>query len=141
MLLLVFTLYHPINTTFMSEGLFQTVLQRAAWVYGGNVSVVACSYGGKTQELAVASRHAVQGHQHCDGHIPAFKVYQPDTQQHKRRARMLLWHAAMMARRRSWLYLGGTLSSIISVMMVMRLGTWFFGGRALMFQVLPMLIE
>jgi len=46
-----------------------------------------------------------------------------------------------MARRRSWLYLGGTLSSIISVMMVMRLGTWFFGGRALMFQVLPMLID
>ena len=41
----------------------------------------------------------------------------------------------MMAKRRSWLYLGGTLSSAISVMMVMRLGTWFFGGRALMFQV------
>ncbi|CAL5228639.1 g11806 [Coccomyxa viridis] len=42
--------------------------------------------------------------------------------------------AAMMAKRRSWLYLGGTLSSAISVMMVMRLGTWFFGGRALVFQ-------
>lgn len=43
--------------------------------------------------------------------------------------------AAMMAKRRSWLYLSGTLASAISIMMVMRLGTWFFGGRALMFQV------
>lgn len=42
--------------------------------------------------------------------------------------------AAMMAKRRSWLYLSGTLASAISIMMVMRLGTWFFGGRALMFQ-------
>ena len=41
----------------------------------------------------------------------------------------------MMAKRRSWLYLGGTLASALSIMMVMRLGTWFFGGRALMFQV------
>ncbi|EIE20198.1 Bax inhibitor-1 like-protein [Coccomyxa subellipsoidea C-169] len=43
--------------------------------------------------------------------------------------------AAMLSRRRSWLYLSGTLSSAMSIMLVMRLATWMFGGRALAFQL------
>lgn len=42
--------------------------------------------------------------------------------------------AALLSRRRSWLYLGGALSSAISVFLMLRLGTWMFGGRALAFQ-------
>ena len=34
----------------------------------------------------------------------------------------------------SWLYLGGTLSSALSVFMVLRLGSIFLGGRAFVFQ-------
>ena len=41
----------------------------------------------------------------------------------------------MLARRRSYLFLGGALSSAISLMLVLRLGTWLFGsGQALAFQ-------
>ncbi|BDA45448.1 Bax inhibitor 1 [Coccomyxa sp. Obi] len=43
--------------------------------------------------------------------------------------------AAMLSRRRSWLYLSGTLSSAMSIMLVMRLATWMFGGRAMAFQL------
>ncbi|KAK9829802.1 hypothetical protein WJX72_007986 [[Myrmecia] bisecta] len=42
--------------------------------------------------------------------------------------------AAMISRRRSYLFLGGTLSSAMSLMLVLRLGSWLFGGRALVFQ-------
>lgn len=43
--------------------------------------------------------------------------------------------AAMLARRRSYLFLGGALSSAVSLMLVLRLGTWLFGsGQALAFQ-------
>ncbi|KAK9862964.1 hypothetical protein WJX84_010204 [Apatococcus fuscideae] len=43
--------------------------------------------------------------------------------------------AAMLARRRSYLFLGGALSSALSLMLVFRLGTWLMGsGRALAFQ-------
>lgn len=41
----------------------------------------------------------------------------------------------MLSRRRSWLYLSGTLSSALSIMLVMRMATWIFGGRALAFQL------
>ena len=41
----------------------------------------------------------------------------------------------MLARRRSYLFLGGALSSALSLMLVFRLGTWLMGsGRALAFQ-------
>ena len=43
--------------------------------------------------------------------------------------------AAMLSRRRSWLYLSGTLSSAMSIMLVMRLASWMFGGRAMAFQL------
>ena len=42
--------------------------------------------------------------------------------------------AALMSKRRSFLYLGATLSSAITTFMMMRLATWMFGGRALAFQ-------
>ncbi|KAK9831452.1 hypothetical protein WJX81_006510 [Elliptochloris bilobata] len=42
--------------------------------------------------------------------------------------------SAMLSQRRSWLYLGGTLSSAISLFAMMRLATWMFGGRAMLFQ-------
>ncbi|KAL3152863.1 hypothetical protein ABBQ38_012175 [Trebouxia sp. C0009 RCD-2024] len=42
--------------------------------------------------------------------------------------------AALLSRRRSWLYLGGALSSAMSVLLLMRLGSYFLGGRAFMFQ-------
>jgi FtsH-binding integral membrane protein len=42
--------------------------------------------------------------------------------------------AALMARRRSYLFLGGLLSSAMSIMLVMRLGSWFFGSRQLVYQ-------
>jgi FtsH-binding integral membrane protein len=42
--------------------------------------------------------------------------------------------AALLSRRRSWLYLSGALSSALSVFLIMRLGVWMFGGRALAFQ-------
>lgn len=38
--------------------------------------------------------------------------------------------AAVVSRRRSWLYLGGLLSSAISIMTVMRLGAWLFSSRS-----------
>lgn len=42
----------------------------------------------------------------------------------------------MLARRRSYLFLGGACSSAISLLLVLRLGTWLFGsGQALAFQV------
>ena len=31
---------------------------------------------------------------------------------------------------RSWLYLGGTLSSAVSILAVMRLGSWLLNGRS-----------
>lgn len=34
----------------------------------------------------------------------------------------------------SWLYLGGTLSSAMSVLLLMRLGSYFLGGKAFVFQ-------
>lgn len=34
----------------------------------------------------------------------------------------------------SWLYLGGALSSAMSVLLLMRLGSYFLGGRAFVFQ-------
>eukprot|EP00243_Klebsormidium_subtile_P004668 TRINITY_DN18816_c0_g1_i1.p1 TRINITY_DN18816_c0_g1~~TRINITY_DN18816_c0_g1_i1.p1 ORF type:complete len:255 (+),score=66.80 TRINITY_DN18816_c0_g1_i1:288-1052(+) len=43
--------------------------------------------------------------------------------------------AALLAQRRSYLYLGGVLSSAISVMMMLHLGSWLFGRSAAMFQV------
>lgn len=42
--------------------------------------------------------------------------------------------AALLSRRRSWLYLGGTLSSAMTVLLLMRLGSYFLGGRAFVFQ-------
>ena len=42
----------------------------------------------------------------------------------------------MLARRRSYLFLGGALSSAISLMLVLRLGTWLLGsGQALAFPI------
>ncbi len=42
----------------------------------------------------------------------------------------------MLARRRSYLFLGGALSSAISVMLVLRLGTWLMGsGQFMAFQM------
>lgn len=43
--------------------------------------------------------------------------------------------AALLAQRRSYLYLGGVLSSAVSVMMMLHLGSWLFGRSAAMFQV------
>ena len=34
----------------------------------------------------------------------------------------------------SWLYLGGTLSSAVSVLLLLRLGSYFLGGKAFVFQ-------
>lgn len=34
----------------------------------------------------------------------------------------------------SWMYLGGTLSSVMSVLLLMRLGSYFLGGKAFVFQ-------
>ena len=34
----------------------------------------------------------------------------------------------------SWLYLGGGLSSAMTVLLLMRLGSYFLGGRAFVFQ-------
>ena len=34
----------------------------------------------------------------------------------------------------SWLYLGGALSSAMTVLLLMRLGSYFLGGRAFVFQ-------
>lgn len=34
----------------------------------------------------------------------------------------------------SWLYLGGTLSSAMSVLLLMRLGSYFLGGKSFVFQ-------
>lgn len=42
--------------------------------------------------------------------------------------------AALLSRRRSWLYLGGGLSSAMTVLLLMRLGSYFLGGRAFVFQ-------
>ncbi|DBA96179.1 TPA: Bax inhibitor 1, variant 2 [Trebouxia sp. C0004] len=42
--------------------------------------------------------------------------------------------AALLSRRRSWLYLGGALSSAMTVLLLMRLGSYFLGGRAFVFQ-------
>lgn len=43
--------------------------------------------------------------------------------------------AALLSRRRSYLYLGGMLSSLLSIFMMMRLATMFFPmGRAMMFE-------
>lgn len=41
--------------------------------------------------------------------------------------------AAVLARRRSWLYLGGTLSACTSAFLVMRLASWIFGSSGLVF--------
>ena len=35
---------------------------------------------------------------------------------------------------RSWLYLGGALSSAMSVLLLMRLGSYFLGAKAFVFQ-------
>lgn len=43
--------------------------------------------------------------------------------------------AALLSKRRSYLYLGGLLSSAMSTLMLMRMATWFFGGQALLFQL------
>lgn len=42
--------------------------------------------------------------------------------------------AALLTQRRSYLYLGGLLSSAVSLFMTMRFATWIFGGRALLFE-------
>ncbi|GAB4816011.1 hypothetical protein N2152v2_003057 [Parachlorella kessleri] len=42
--------------------------------------------------------------------------------------------AALLSKRRSYLYLGGLLSSVVSLLMLMRFATWFLGGRALLFE-------
>lgn len=42
--------------------------------------------------------------------------------------------AALLSRRRSWLYLGGALSSAMTVLLLVRLGSYFLGGRAFVFQ-------
>lgn len=41
---------------------------------------------------------------------------------------------ALISRRRSYLFLGGSLSSAISLFMVMRLASWMFGAREMVFQ-------
>lgn len=43
--------------------------------------------------------------------------------------------AALLSPRRSYLYLGGILSSVLTTFMWMRLATWAFGGAALLWQV------
>jgi FtsH-binding integral membrane protein len=42
--------------------------------------------------------------------------------------------AALLSKRRSYLYLGGMLSSVLSTFMMMRFATLFIGGGALLFQ-------
>jgi FtsH-binding integral membrane protein len=42
--------------------------------------------------------------------------------------------AALLTKRRSYMYLGSLLSSAVMLLMVMRLGSGLFGGRALSFQ-------
>jgi hypothetical protein len=42
--------------------------------------------------------------------------------------------AALLSPRRHYLYLGGLLSSVLSFFLLARLGTWVFGGAALLFQ-------
>ncbi|KAL6768767.1 hypothetical protein ACKKBF_B16115 [Auxenochlorella protothecoides x Auxenochlorella symbiontica] len=42
--------------------------------------------------------------------------------------------AALLARRRSYLFLGGMLSSVLAVFATMRLVTWFTGGGAALFE-------
>jgi FtsH-binding integral membrane protein len=43
--------------------------------------------------------------------------------------------ASLLAQRRSYLYLGGMLSSAVSVMLMLHLGSWVFGGSVAVFQV------
>ncbi|PSC72482.1 Bax inhibitor 1 [Micractinium conductrix] len=42
--------------------------------------------------------------------------------------------AALLSPRRQYLYLGGILSSVLSTFLMLRLGSFFFGGAALLFQ-------
>lgn len=42
--------------------------------------------------------------------------------------------AALLSRRRSYLFLGGLLSSVLSTLALMRVATWFLGGGALLFE-------
>jgi FtsH-binding integral membrane protein len=43
--------------------------------------------------------------------------------------------ASLLAQRRSYLYLGGMLSSAVSVMLMLHLGSWVFGGSVAVFQI------
>lgn len=43
--------------------------------------------------------------------------------------------AAVLAKRRSYLFLGGILSSAISIMIMLRFGSWLFGGLSTYFQI------
>lgn len=42
--------------------------------------------------------------------------------------------AALLTPRRSHLYLGGYLSSALTLLLCMRLGSWMFGGRSLVYE-------